>query len=297
MVYRENELDKVVEYFLKEAEGLNVIGLSGNLGAGKTTFVKALLKSLGVTQNVVSPTFVLRRDYEVSQSPVQSPPQPSPSGREQGPQDREIVSYLTGDLKNFDSLHRRAMGFKISPTQAEDFLWQHLRRDSLGSRFRRQHVVDHFIVDFINIKNNLIVEVDGGVHNNLKERDDERSKIFENLGFKVLRFTNEQVLGDIQNVIGEIQKNLHISATEQVLPEGEDLGGDDIERVSRIIHIDAYRLETHSQIYQVVSKEELADKNNLVIVEWPELSENIFQKIFLFEHVDEDTRKISIKSV
>lgn len=189
------------------------------------------------------------------------------------------------------------MEFKISPTEAEDFLWQHLRRNSLGSRFRRQHVVDHFIVDFINIKNNLIVEVDGGVHNNLKERYGERSKIFENLGFKVLRFTNDQVLGDIQNVLGEIQKHLTMSPAEQVLPEGEDLGGDDTEGVRRIIHIDAYRLEKPEQIYQVVSREELADKNSLVIVEWPELSENIFQKIFLFEHVDEHTRKISVKSV
>jgi very-short-patch-repair endonuclease/tRNA A37 threonylcarbamoyladenosine biosynthesis protein TsaE len=291
-MYKENELDKVIDFFLKQTEGLNVIGLSGNLGAGKTTFVKALLKSLGVAQNVVSPTFVLRGDYD-----IQSPPRPSPSGREQGPQDREIVSYLTGDLKNFDSLHRRAMEFKISPTEAEDFLWQHLRRNSLGSRFRRQHVVDHFIVDFINIKNNLIVEVDGGVHNNLKERYGERSKIFENLGFKVLRFTNDQVLGDIQNVLGEIQKHLTMSPAEQVLPEGEDLGGDDTEGVRRIIHIDAYRLEKPEQIYQVVSREELADKNSLVIVEWPELSENIFQKIFLFEHVDEHTRKISVKSV
>lgn len=290
MIYREIELDKVVEYFLKETGGLHVIGLSGNLGAGKTTFVKALLKSLGVTQNVVSPTFVLRRDYE-----IQSPPQPSPSGREQEPQDREIVSYLTGYLKNFDSLHRRAVEFKISPTQAEDFLWQHLRRNSLGSRFRRQHVVDHFIVDFINIKNNLIVEVDGGVHNNLKERDYERSKIFENLGFKVLRFTNEQVLGGIQNVLEEIQKHLTKSPAEQVLPEGEDLGGDDTEGVRRIIHIDAYRLEKPEQIYQVVSKEELADKNNLIMVEWPELADNIFDKVFLFEHVDENTRKISIQ--
>lgn len=64
-------------------------------------------------------------------------------------------------------------------------------------------------------------------------------------------------------------------------------------KVQNIIHIDAYRLEKPEQIYQVISKEELADKNNLVIVEWPEMSENIFDAIYLFEHVDENTRKIS----
>jgi tRNA threonylcarbamoyladenosine biosynthesis protein TsaE len=133
----------VVEEFLKSLKE-TVIGFSGNLGAGKTTFTKELLKQLGFQGSVISPTFVLRRDYEVQKSP--QPP-----------------------LK-------------------------------------------------------------GGVTNALK-----------------------------------------------------------------IIHIDAYRLEKPEQIYQVISKEELRDKNNLIIVEWPELSENIFDDIYLFEHVDENTRKISKK--
>ena len=62
-----------------------------------------------------------------------------------------------------------------------------------------------------------------------------------------------------------------------------------------IIHIDAYRLEKPEHIYQVIPKKELEDKKNFIIVEWPELSENIFDAIYLFEHVDEDTRKISKK--
>ncbi len=64
----------------------------------------------------------------------------------------------------------------------------------------------------------------------------------------------------------------------------------------KIIHIDAYRLESPEQIYQVLSKDELADEKNLIIVEWPELADlNIFDDIFLFEHIDENTRKISKK--
>lgn len=61
-----------------------------------------------------------------------------------------------------------------------------------------------------------------------------------------------------------------------------------------IIHIDAYRLENPENLYQVISKEELNNKGNLVIIEWPEkVDRNIFDHIILFEHIDENTRKIS----
>lgn len=130
-------MDKVIDFFWKNISlknGENVIGFSGNLGAGKTTFIKYLLKSLGVEQNVISPTFVLRRDY--------------------------------------------------------------------------------------------------------------------------------------------------------------DLRG--ASRPANVIHIDAYRLEDPNHIYQVISKEELENKNNLILIEWPEkIDKNLFNKIFLFEHIDEETRKIS----
>lgn len=281
MIYRESELDKVVGYFLKEIEGLNVIGLSGNLGAGKTTFVKALLKSLGMQQNVVSPTFVLRRDYEI-QSP---PPTPPHKGGE------KVRPHLTGNLKNIHNLKMRALELRKEMTPGEEYLWTFLRNDQLGSKFRRQHVIDNFIVDFINLEHGLIVEVDGPVHSFQVERDRERTQIFESMGYRVIRFKNEEVLHRVDYVVSEIKRAL---APSLVGRAGE---GNALERVKKIIHIDAYRLEKPEQIYQVVSKEESGDKNNLVIVEWPELSENIFDKIFLFEHVDEDRRKISIKSV
>ncbi len=130
-VYKISELEEAVKFFLQNLGDSRVLGFSGNLGAGKTTFTKELLKQLGFSGSVISPTFVLRRDYEIDNK--------------------------------------------------------------------------------------------------------------------------------------------------------------------KIIHIDAYRLEKLEHIYQVISKEELQNKNNLVIVEWPELSENIFDAIYLFQHVDENTRKISKK--
>ena len=124
----------------------------------------------------------------------------------------------------------------------------------------------------------------------------ERQNVLEYLGFQVLRFTNQEILENIDRVVKQI-KNIFKNNWELVaLPNGEGWVGRTNE-FTKIIHIDAYRLETPEQIYQVISKEELQDKNNLILIEWPELALNIFHKVFLFEHVNEDTRKISIKEV
>ncbi len=281
-------MDKVVEFFWENVDfqsGENVIGLSGNLGAGKTTFVKYLLKSLGVSQNVISPTFVLRRDYELPRTGLTPSPSPSERGGVQIGQ-----SFLTADLKkNYDGLKIKALEMRKESTKAEDILWQILRSSNLGYKFRRQHIVSGFITDFICLPEKLIIEVDGKIHDSQKERDEERSNIFQHLGFRVLRFKNEQVKESLNFVMDEILKAL------SPLSEGEGLGVRPLSQVRQIIHIDAYRLETRSQIYQVIGTEELADKNNLILIEWPELSENIFQKIFLFEHISETERKISVK--
>jgi tRNA threonylcarbamoyladenosine biosynthesis protein TsaE len=61
-----------------------------------------------------------------------------------------------------------------------------------------------------------------------------------------------------------------------------------------IIHIDAYRLEVPEQLFQVISEKELNDENNIVIIEWPEkVDEKIFHEVYVFEHIDENTRKVS----
>lgn len=68
------------------------------------------------------------------------------------------------------------------------------------------------------------------------------------------------------------------------------------EGLGVVIHIDAYRLENPEHIYQVIGKEELADKNNLIIIEWPEkIPQELLSEIYEFEHVDENTRRLSKK--
>ncbi len=79
-----------------------------------------------------------------------------------------------------------------------------------GLRFRRQHPIDEFIVDFFCYEAMLVIEVDGGIHNSKeqKERDEERTKIMNRHGLKVIRFSNEDVQYRMMQVISQIRKNI-----------------------------------------------------------------------------------------
>jgi len=101
-----------------------------------------------------------------------------------------------------------AREMRKEPTEAEDVLWQHLRGKQLGVRFRRQHAIDRFIVDFYARDPRLIIEVDGSIHETQEEYDSMRQAFLESLGYRVLRFTNEQVLQDIQGVLAVIRAAL-----------------------------------------------------------------------------------------
>jgi very-short-patch-repair endonuclease len=95
----------------------------------------------------------------------------------------------------------RAQALRKNPTDAERKLWAHLRLRQLGEyKFRRQHPLGPYIVDFICIEKKLIIEVDGGQHDDNKFYDSKRDKWLENKGFTVLRFWNNEVLTYIENV-------------------------------------------------------------------------------------------------
>ncbi len=96
-----------------------------------------------------------------------------------------------------------------APTEAEDLLWQHLRnRQVKGYKFRRQHALDRFIVDFYCRDANLIIEVDGPIHERQRVEDQEHQEYLNLLGFQVIRFSNEQVLCNIKTVLDEIARRL-----------------------------------------------------------------------------------------
>ena len=93
-------------------------------------------------------------------------------------------------------------------TAAESTLWQRLRnRNCSGLKFRRQHPIERFISDFYCPEKKLVVEVDGGVHDKIDQQDYDagRSEEFIKYDIKILRFKNEDIITDIENVLQKIK--------------------------------------------------------------------------------------------
>lgn len=92
-------------------------------------------------------------------------------------------------------------------TPAEKHLWERINNNKLGYKFRRQHPIWFFIADFYCHQLKIVIEVDGGIHLSPEQRDydlrrEEEIKQFE---VRIIRFTNEEVLGKVEKVIGEIK--------------------------------------------------------------------------------------------
>jgi very-short-patch-repair endonuclease len=84
-------------------------------------------------------------------------------------------------------------------------LWQEVRANKLGVRFRRQQVIQGFIVDFYCHKAALVIEVDGDVHDLQKEEDERREKVLSALGLRIVRFGNDEVVRELSMVVGMIK--------------------------------------------------------------------------------------------
>jgi very-short-patch-repair endonuclease len=95
-------------------------------------------------------------------------------------------------------------------TQAESFLWEHLRHKHLGVEFRRQHIISDYIVDFVCLDKSLIIEVDGAYHAEREQEEDDlvRTLHLEQIGFKVLRVKNEDVQYNVEKVLESINNEL-----------------------------------------------------------------------------------------
>ncbi len=135
------------------------------------------------------------------------------------PQGEGDPKFYTTDRATYRELQDRVVEMRKNPTKAENILWQALRHNATGHHFRRQWIIGRFIVDFTCLEKKLVIEVDGGIHDNQKQEDEERTAFLVEKGFKVIRFKNEEVLDDTENVIKEIYEVL------KALPLGEGLGG------------------------------------------------------------------------
>ena len=100
---------------------------------------------------------------------------------------------------------------KQIPTDAEKLLWEHLRAKQLSVKFNRQHIIGDYIVDFVCIEKKIVIEVDGGYHSEYEQidKDENRTQRLNDWGFSVIRFKNEEILGDISNVLNKIKSRLN----------------------------------------------------------------------------------------
>lgn len=143
-------------------------------------------------------------------------------------------------------------------TEAEDRLWQELRDKKTSTKFRRQHPIDEYIVDFVSLNDALIIEVDGRYHSEAgqKEYDDLRTVTLEKIGFKILRFSNDEVLNDISSVIEKIRQ--HTSPS----PPVEKGSGDEVSikvfttRPDTIFGVDFMVLAPEHELVNLITTKE-----------------------------------------
>ena len=120
------------------------------------------------------------------------------------------MMWQTADALAYTVVENNAVKNRKPMTLAEERLWEELRGNKLGIHFRRQHVIGMYIADFVSLKNLLVVEVDGEYHQTLEQQlaDQYRTNYLQQKGYRVIRFTNQQVLTDIESVVTKIIKSL-----------------------------------------------------------------------------------------
>ena len=116
----------------------------------------------------------------------------------------------TTDVRTWDKAKTYARENRKAPTPAENALWQQLRASRLSVKSRRQHAIEFFIVDFVCLSHKLIIEIDGEIHLEVEqaEYDSGRTFVLKELGFHELRFTNSQVLHQLDQVLATIKQHV-----------------------------------------------------------------------------------------
>lgn len=159
---------------------------------------------------------------------VKLPPLPPQGGNSDSYNTKSAFEYRTGDPTTYSLLKEFVTKHRSNPTEAENVLWQILRGKKIGGyKFRRQHIIHQFIVDFVSLETNLVIEVDGLIHQlpENKLNDAERTAELNKLGFEVIRFTNEQVLHETDSVINKILASLEKQSLKMKTTPTPPLGG------------------------------------------------------------------------
>ena len=121
-----------------------------------------------------------------------------------------MKDYKTASLDRYKLLKGFALENRKNQTLAEQVLWNHIRAEQLDVKVLRQHIIGDYIVDFLIPDVSLIIEVDGAYHTECEQmqEDKQREETLDRMGYRLIRFTNEEVLYDIDNVLETIIKEI-----------------------------------------------------------------------------------------
>jgi 5-methyltetrahydrofolate--homocysteine methyltransferase len=198
-------------------DGMNIVG--DLFGAGKM-FLPQVVKSARVMKKAVA----VLTPY-IDEEKRNAPPPPEGGIGEPSEIMEKFYDYQNADPMLYGLLKEFVKKSRSNPTEAENALWQMLRGKKLeGYKFRRQHIIGSYIADFICLRAKLIIEVDGLMHQlpENKATDEERTLWLKQKGFEIIGFTHEEVLGDIENALAKILKELAIIHSAALIPT---LGG------------------------------------------------------------------------
>ncbi|MEL1243678.1 vitamin B12 dependent-methionine synthase activation domain-containing protein [Flavobacterium sp. DGU11] len=198
--------------------GMNVVG--DLFGSGKM-FLPQVVKSARVMKKAVA---YLLPYIEAAKIAAAAPP--APEGGAPKPDVKGESHWRTANPANYGLLKDFCKQMRNVPTEAEKLLWEQLSGKKLeGYKFRRQHIIGNYIADFICVKENLIIEVDGLIHqlpDNIAN-DIERTQWLEEQGYKVIRFTNDEVIYRLNEVLDKIEAELvanKLTAESEAPPSG-----------------------------------------------------------------------------
>lgn len=118
------------------------------------------------------------------------------------------MNYKTAAPDRYGMLREFARENRKNATPAEEVLWEELRNRRTGRLYLRQHIIGDYIADFLCRDNGLIIEVDGGYHSERQQQEDDeiRTRWLESKGYSVIRFSNEEIINEINKVLEEIEK-------------------------------------------------------------------------------------------
>ena len=138
-----------------------------------------------------------------------------------------VTASRIADRKSRAVNRLRAREMRHAPVSAEKLFWNEVRDRRLGGhKFRRQYLIGPFVVDFVCVEKKLIVELDGVLHADRPNYDKERDEFLEAQGYRVMRFRNEELAGDVAATLTVIQYALETPSPRPSPPlrrgEGEE---------------------------------------------------------------------------